>query len=69
MTDHIVDASEMVAGYGLVCLPKLHVAYLTGFAKISGLYISDLKIKDLSIPYRHQQADDHVKRIAVFINV
>ena len=45
-------------------LPKLHIANLTGFAKISGLYISDLKIKDLSIPYRHQQADDHVKRIA-----
>ena len=31
-----------MAGLGL---PKLHVAYLTGFAKISGLYISYLKIK------------------------
>lgn len=50
LADHIVDASEMVAGCGWVCLPKLHVAYLTGFAKISGIYISDLKIKDLSIP-------------------
>ena len=48
--DHIVDASEMVAGCGWVCLPKLLVAYLASFAKISGLYISDLKIKDLSIP-------------------
>lgn len=36
-----------MAGLGL---PKLRVAYLTGLAKISGHYISDLKIKDLSIP-------------------
>lgn len=48
--DHVAHHRKMVVGCGWVCLPKLHVAYLTGFAKISGLYISDLKIKDLSIP-------------------
>lgn len=43
-------ASEWLLVVAWLSLPKLLVAYLTGFAKISGLYISDLKIKDLSIP-------------------